>query len=174
MDMDNMSLLLRHSGRMARDLRMKCSSREYRKRLRRAARKPVSYLRAYRFCHVRTDVPSGRQPAADAPSLNSQRLVRGMSVAQRNLGVRNFLFSNRDHRVGRPRSHRLVLLAQWNVECRHIEVSRTPVYTRLTQYGEGRKVGTRDVVDALCALIHLTSFILFGELLLLSTLYLPY
>ncbi|KAL1762278.1 hypothetical protein FB107DRAFT_268560 [Schizophyllum commune] len=41
MDMDNMSLLLRHSGRMARDLRMKCGSREYRKRLRRAARKPV-------------------------------------------------------------------------------------------------------------------------------------
>ena len=59
MDMDNMSLLLRHSGRMARDLRMKCSSREYRKRLRRAARKPVSYLRAYRFRHVRTDVLSG-------------------------------------------------------------------------------------------------------------------
>ncbi|KAL1710113.1 hypothetical protein EV121DRAFT_275991 [Schizophyllum commune] len=95
MDMTNMNLLLRHSERMGGDLKMRCVSREYRKRLRRAARKP---------------------PAADAPSLNSQRLVGGMSVhAQHHFGVRNFLFSNRDHRVGWPRGNRLVLVAQWNV-----------------------------------------------------------
>ncbi|KAL1688393.1 hypothetical protein GGG16DRAFT_127209 [Schizophyllum commune] len=107
MDMDNMSLLLRHSGRMARDLRMKCGSREYRKRLRRAARKPVS-----------------RRPAAGAPPLNSQRLVRSMSVhAQHHFGVRNFLFGNRNHRVGRPRNHKLVFLAQRNPLAKHSQSS---------------------------------------------------
>ncbi|KAI5900291.1 uncharacterized protein SCHCODRAFT_02484951 [Schizophyllum commune H4-8] len=95
MDMTNMNLLLRHSERMGGDLKMRCVSREYRKRLRRAARKP---------------------PAANAPSLNSQRLIGGMSVhAQCDFGVGNFLLDNRDHRFGRPRSSRLVLVAQWNV-----------------------------------------------------------
>ncbi|KAL1683645.1 hypothetical protein EV122DRAFT_201431 [Schizophyllum commune] len=156
MDMDNSSELRTSAGELSADLQRRCGDRKYR-------------------THMRQVLKEFKRSVTSASSHDSQRLVGGKSgCAQRDFGVGNFLFGNRDHRIGRSKSNRLVLVAQWNVRRRYTEVSRALVHTRLARYGDSREAGSRGVVDTIGTLTSIPSSFFLGELLLFHTHYLPY